>query len=80
VPEGDACQRLSGLLRDGAREAHRGHRAGHQEWSDDHRLPGFRVLEQRTQHAVVVSERAVHVDEADHRRCLFDLVATAEQD
>ena len=38
-------ERLGTLLRDGACEAHRGHRAGHQEWGDDDRLPGLRVLE-----------------------------------
>ena len=76
----DAGERLGDLLDERRRQRHRRHRAHQQERSDDHGLVGFHVLEHRREHAVVVAERRVHVDEADRDRRALDRLAAAEQD
>ena len=69
---GPAMQRLPHLLRERGRDRDGRHRAHEQERCDDQGLPRLRVLDQRREHAVVVAERRVDVDQRDDRRGLFE--------
>ena len=73
-------QRLRGLLRERARQAHRRHGAGHQERRNDRRLVRLRIGHQCAEHPVVVAKRAVDVDQGEQRRGFFDIRPTTKRD
>src|SRR5690606_2449091 len=61
--EGYAGQHFGVLLGQGCGHCHRTHGAGKDEGRDEGDLPGASVGEQAAQHAVVVAQRAVDVDD-----------------
>ena len=72
LDERDAGERLADLLRERGDDGDRRHRAHEQERRHDRRLARLRVLDERREHAVVVAERRVDVDQRDDRGRLVE--------